>query len=303
MNYDNTANTIALDAALQVVDEYFRELLEIILFRTKAGWDLSKIGKCGKYRQLPTFNQLIAGKKYNYLEKQAISELHANFHHLISSIFSLAHSNLPEALRNIYQLESTLLHHSINGKTLLSDVCAMEQVKIQYTTFSPEAESSFLSYVENVLNGFEDLREDIKITVVDGVSAVLESASPNLYAKEMSGLRQEQQSHFRGFSFISCVFYSPPKPKNRRKELQAKAKTMEGAYHLMNSFEELIQDEDEPVKSKIETTSERVMKILTKQAESEQLKELEGSRWIEKIQQLHLMKQNQLLLGNFCACK
>ncbi|ERL94196.1 hypothetical protein D910_11477 [Dendroctonus ponderosae] len=264
VNYDNTANAIALDAALQVVDEYFKELLEIILARTKAGLDLSKIGK-----------------KSNYLEKHAISELQANFHHLISSIFSLAHSNLSEALRNIYQLESTLIHHSINGKTLLSDVCALEQVKIQYTTFSSEAESSFLIYVENVLNGFEDLREDIKITVVDGVATVLESASPNLYAKEMSGLRQAQQ------------------PKNRRKELQANAKTMEGAYHLMNSFEELIQEEDELVKSKVEAKiSERVTKILTKQAESEQLKELEGSRWIEKIQQLHIMKQNQLLLGS-----
>lgn len=132
---------------------------------------------------------IFLGKKSNYLEKQAISELQANFHHLVSSICSLAHSNLPEALKNIYQLESTLLNFPIRGKTLLSDVCALENVNIQYTTFSSEAESSFLSYVENVLNGFEDLREDIKISVVDGLPTVLENEPPDLYAKEMSLLR------------------------------------------------------------------------------------------------------------------
>lgn len=50
-------------------------------------------------------------------------------------------------------------------------------------------QSSFLSYVENVLNGFEDLREDIKISVVDGLPTVLENEPPDLYAKEMSLLR------------------------------------------------------------------------------------------------------------------
>lgn len=115
--------------------------------------------------------------------------------------------------------------------------------------------------------------------------------------------------------FNKSPFCSPAKPKNKRKELEAKIKTMEGAYHLMDSIENLIKDDDEPPKSnncqKSDTSksnsnsepeikdSETVLKILTKNAENEPANDSERSRWSEKIQHLQAMKQNQLLLGIF----
>lgn len=40
MNYDNTANAITLDAALNVVMDYFKELLDIIVTKSKTCSDL-----------------------------------------------------------------------------------------------------------------------------------------------------------------------------------------------------------------------------------------------------------------------
>lgn len=116
-------------------------------------------------------------------------ELQTNFNQLITSISSLAHSNLSEAVKNIYQLESTLLHFPVNGKTLLPDVCALETVKIQYTTFSCDAETSFLSYIENVLNDFDEVREDIKISVLDDLPLLMENEPAGLFAMETNLLR------------------------------------------------------------------------------------------------------------------
>ncbi|XP_050310661.1 uncharacterized protein LOC126746447 isoform X2 [Anthonomus grandis grandis] len=274
LNFDNTANAVTLEAALKEVVEYLKELLEIIVTRTKNNWEL--IGKSGKH-----------GKKAALSEKQAITDLQANFSHLLSSICSLAHSNLPEAIKNIYQLESTLLKFPVNGKTLMSDACAVENVKVQYTTYSNVSEESFLSYVENVLNGFGENREDIKISVMDGLPTVMESEPPGLYLYEMSLL-------------------SPAKPPNKRKALEVKLKTMQGAYHLIPSIEKLL---DEDVKAPIRKSegtkrneperkySEMVLKILSKPSGKEVLPDSQKSRWSDKIEHLLDMKQRQMLQG------
>lgn len=81
------------------------------------------------------------------------------------------------------------MHFPINGKTLLPDVCALETVKIQYTTFSCDTDTSFLSYIENVLNDFDEVREDIKISVLDDLPLLMENEPAGLFAMETNLLR------------------------------------------------------------------------------------------------------------------
>ncbi|XP_066252974.1 uncharacterized protein [Euwallacea similis] len=276
LNYENTPNAMILDSALNVVVDYLKELLEIIIARTKAFWGLKQEARNRKNGQL--IRQFLYQQRNtnNRSERQAISELQATFHQLITSICSLAYSNLSETLKNIYQLESTLLHFPVNGKTLLPDVCITNNVKIQYPTFSSEAESS-LSYVEKVLNGCEDLREDINIPVMNVLPSVLESEPLDLFEKEMSLL-------------------STAKSRDKKKELEGRFKTISGAYHLVSSIENLIKDEKDlkpstkfPIFAK-----EDSRKTIDDTKYSEVVK---NSRWTERLQQLQDVKLNQSLLG------
>ncbi|XP_066145243.1 uncharacterized protein [Euwallacea fornicatus] len=265
LNYENTPNPTILDSALKVIVDYLKELLDIIIARTKAYWSLSQEAKNRKN------------------ERQAISELEATFHHLITSIRSLAYSNLSETLKNIYQLESTLLHFPVNGKTLLPNVCASNDIKIQYPTSFSEAELS-LSYVEKVLNGCEDLSEDIyNIPVVNVLPSKLESEPPDLFKKEMGLL-------------------SPTKSRDKKKELDDRFKTIRGAYHLVPSIENLIKDEsDLKPSTKFAIFVKDSRKTINEPKYSDVAKK---SRWTEKLQQLQNVKLTQSLLGgNVRLCK
>ncbi|XP_076253408.1 uncharacterized protein LOC143191856 isoform X2 [Rhynchophorus ferrugineus] len=283
-NQDNTYNIFHIDGALNTVMDYLKELIGIILARSKS-----------------IRNQFQATlekntKTSNISEKQMVTELQANFQQLISSILSLAHTNLPEALRNIYRLESTMLKYPVRGRTLLADMCALEQVKMRITTTSFSGEASYLSYIENSLNGFEEAREDIKITVLDNYPAVYENEPSGLYEMEMDML-------------------SPEQPKNKQKLLEGKLNTMKNAYHLVNSIEKLIDedddddDDDKPtvdpffkadlpdIEKYCEPTekySDMVLKMLTKHVAGEKL---EQSRWSDKIEHLQNAKNSTVLLG------
>lgn len=94
-------------------------------------------------------------------------------------------------------------------------------------------------------------------------------------------------------------FYSPAKPKNRKKELEARVKTMSNAYHLVSSIENLIKEnyEKEPTAQIDNTYSEVMLKILTKHVGEKERPSTDESRWTKKVRQLLVVENTQTLLG------
>ncbi|KAL1490950.1 hypothetical protein ABEB36_011618 [Hypothenemus hampei] len=247
----------AMDDAVAIIIDYFKTLLKIIINDSRNVY--------GHQEQTnKNENQLTS------VDLQNVAELHANYRHLLASISSLAQYDVTEMLKNIFHLESVLLQFNLSSREpLMYRVCAEESIKIRYTLGPNEDNISFLSsYMEDVLNEVQAPRQDINIDVVETLLE-LGKELPGLFAKETNML-------------------SRPKSRNRFKEVEGKIKTMQEAYHLMDSIENLLHDADDAMVNMTDVNGD---------SNWEYCEPSTNSRWKKKIDYLQVAKSFETLLG------
>lgn len=166
-------------------------------------------------------------------EKAALENVQTSFNQLIEVIKEVAKKNLPQTIQAIHTLESSILNYEIRGTKIFTYVTRIDDTGLRITTDDPhfhQDDDKILKYLENVLNGFEEPRNDIKVEIVNVDEPQIDVEEPEtpveVYYREMS-----------------VVGEAPA--RNKAKDMGYRAKTILSAFHLIGSIMSLCEEEHE----------------------------------------------------------